>query len=182
VADPLIKLINSGQVTRRRYGRQVNSNVGLETGWHYPARIRAITQDYTESAAGTRVLLYVKYTIINAPASWALQTEGCSFMSVSRLFTAMENHRCGYFQHSRVSTHPDYVATYDILTLEILMLRESSTKCRVVVPINFQKNKTIVHEIEIYLLGEKMEYSVTMQYLYLYFCIALIAIKIESIN
>lgn len=32
VADPLIKLINSRQVTRRRYGRQVNSNVGLETG------------------------------------------------------------------------------------------------------------------------------------------------------
>lgn len=33
VADPLIKLINSRQVTRCRYGRQVNSNVGLETGW-----------------------------------------------------------------------------------------------------------------------------------------------------
>lgn len=33
VADPLIKLINSRQVTRGRYGRQVNSNVGLETGW-----------------------------------------------------------------------------------------------------------------------------------------------------
>lgn len=73
MADPLIKLINSGQVTRRRYGRQVNSNVGLESSWpalwHYPARIRAITQDYTGSAAGTRVLLYAA-TIINALASF----------------------------------------------------------------------------------------------------------------
>lgn len=76
VADPLIKLINSGQVTRRRYGRQVNSNVGLESGWlarHYPTRIRAITQDYTESAAGTRVLLYAA-TIINALSPLSART------------------------------------------------------------------------------------------------------------
>lgn len=67
VADPLIKLINSGQVTRRRYGRQVNSNVGLETSWRYPARIRAITQDYTPNPPRvTRVLLYAERTIINA--------------------------------------------------------------------------------------------------------------------
>lgn len=71
VADPLIKLINSGQVTRRRYGRQVNFNVGLETGvgWRYLARIRAITRDYTKSAADTHVLLYAR-TIINAPVSF----------------------------------------------------------------------------------------------------------------
>lgn len=70
VADPLIKLINSRQVTRRRYGRQVNSNVGLETGvgWRYLARIRAITRYYTKSVVGTHVLLYAR-TIINAPVS-----------------------------------------------------------------------------------------------------------------
>jgi len=70
VANPLIKLINSRQVTRRRYGRQVNSNVGLETGvgWRYLARIRAITRDYTKfvvgTHVGTHVLLYA-CTIIN---------------------------------------------------------------------------------------------------------------------
>jgi len=71
VANPLIKLINSRQVTRRRYGRQVNSNVGLETGvgWRYLARIRAITRDYTKfvvgTHVGTHVLLYA-CTIINS--------------------------------------------------------------------------------------------------------------------
>lgn len=33
VADPLIKLINFRQVTRRHYGRRVNSNVSPETSW-----------------------------------------------------------------------------------------------------------------------------------------------------